>query len=157
MRQPSILIVDDDPVQRGLLCGVFGRRINDSILTASCGREALNMLARPELNVTLVILDVHMPNCDGIEVILQLAERRCRAGIFVVSSNARILPMVDELAAGYNVNLLGLSTKPIDVGVLDLLAEWVNAERALAASRCHRAIANHSCSLSPVSVMTAVA
>jgi putative two-component system response regulator len=64
-----ILIVDDDPDVRETLIRVL-RREGYQLLTATNGREALEVVARE--NPDLILLDVTMPELDGFEVCQQL-------------------------------------------------------------------------------------
>lgn len=61
----SILIVDDDAVNRIVLSGILGLH-NYKILEATSGKEAINMLKQhPEID--LIIMDVMMPQMTGYE------------------------------------------------------------------------------------------
>jgi DNA-binding NtrC family response regulator len=69
----SILIVDDDPTNLEYLSALV-EALGYTAETASCGREALQRLAQPP-RPDLVVVDVIMPELDGIETL-----RRYRAG-----------------------------------------------------------------------------
>ena len=62
---PSILIVDDEPMTRNLL-RLMLERVGFDISEAGDGQEALDMVA--EKQPDLLILDVMMPHVDGITV-----------------------------------------------------------------------------------------
>ena len=67
----KVLVVDDDPaLLKALRIGLTAR--GDEVLTAHTGSEAVNQvaLARPDL----VILDLGLPDLDGIEVCRRLRE-----------------------------------------------------------------------------------
>ena len=67
----SILVVDDDPVNRALLARTLeamGHRVD----TAANGREALNLL--DELEPDVVLLDIVMPELDGVTVLERIKE-----------------------------------------------------------------------------------
>jgi CheY-like chemotaxis protein len=59
-----ILIVDDDPAVRTLLAEVVRREGADPVLTAS-GVEGYAALASARSSISLVILDLSMPEMDG--------------------------------------------------------------------------------------------
>lgn len=61
----SVLVVDDDPVNRGLLNHVLGQEGHDVIAVAD-GPQALDALEHNR--VDLVLLDIRMPGLDGHEV-----------------------------------------------------------------------------------------
>jgi adenylate cyclase len=64
--QASVLVVDDDPVNRMLLSRSL-ERDGHRVATAEDGRQAWEMLQRDEFDV--VLLDVLMPELDGCEVL----------------------------------------------------------------------------------------
>ena len=82
-RVPTILIADDDPTLRAigaeLLAGEGYR-----ILQAEDGDEALHLI-RTE-RVDLVVLDMLMPNKDGLETIIELRRRKSSIRILAISS-----------------------------------------------------------------------
>lgn len=69
----TVLIVDDDPVNRMVLAGILS--LHDyHILEASTGLEALQLVLHEGREVDLVILDVMMPRMSGFEVCSRLRE-----------------------------------------------------------------------------------
>jgi CheY-like chemotaxis protein len=126
MDRKSVLIVDDDPVHRRLMSGILPEFIDADVITASCGRRALNILTHQELNVALVLLDIHMPDCDGVEVIVELANRACPAGIVIVSASGATLPAIDTLARASGLNVLAASPKPVSLELIETMAAWVD-------------------------------
>jgi adenylate cyclase len=64
--QASVLVVDDDPVNRMLLSNSL-ERDGHRVTTAEDGRQAWEMLQRHAFDV--VLLDVLMPELDGCEVL----------------------------------------------------------------------------------------
>jgi len=69
----SVLIADDDPMLRNLLCDIIVQ-LHYSSLPAVNGREALDLFyAHPE--ISLCILDVMMPLVDGWGVLAEIRER----------------------------------------------------------------------------------
>ena len=71
----SILIVDDDPVQRRLIKAAVVK-FGHGALTADGGEAGLALLDGPSAReVSAVILDLAMPGLDGIGVLKAMAER----------------------------------------------------------------------------------
>ena len=69
-----------------------------------------------DFNPTVVILDLHMPQADGIEVLRRLADDKCRAGILVVSgADSRVLGSAERLGANRGLNMLGAMQKPVQL------------------------------------------
>lgn len=65
-RAPVILIVDDDPDDRRLLRGILEGN-GYSVGEASSGKEALDSILNTRFD--LIVLDLTMPEMDGLEVL----------------------------------------------------------------------------------------
>lgn len=79
----TILITDDDPTLRAIaseLLAADGHRL----LEAADGDEALQILEGEA--VDLLVLDMLMPNKDGLETILELRRRKTPIRILAISS-----------------------------------------------------------------------
>jgi diguanylate cyclase (GGDEF)-like protein len=108
----TVLVVDDeltnrDVLQRRLI------RVGYRVLTADCGRAALEITA--EQRVDLVLLDVMMPEMDGIETLRKLRQSRSVSELPVIMVTARdsSADVVEALDAGANDYI----TKPVDFAV----------------------------------------
>lgn len=84
-----ILIVDDDPTVR-LIAGELLRGGEHAIVEAEDGDEALKIVAN--MAVDLVVLDMLMPNKDGLETIVELRKRTPGIRILAISSGGRMEP-----------------------------------------------------------------
>lgn len=98
---PSILIVDDEPMTRSLL-RLMLKRAGFDILEAEDGLEALEAVAQHQPD--LLILDVMMPNMDGITVCKTLRAQAETAVLPIILFSARTSPEAVRtgLAAGAN-------------------------------------------------------
>ena len=68
----AVLIVDDDPVQRRLLEGMV-RKFGYEVVTAEGGDAAAALLTGPDgAGIDCVILDLVMPDLDGLGVLARL-------------------------------------------------------------------------------------
>jgi len=110
----SILIVDDERICLELL----KRTLADSnyiISTASNGEEALKMVEknRPDL----VLLDIQMPEMDGLEVCKRLKANPITSGISVLFITATRTSPEDQ-ASGLNLGAVDYITKPFDPKVV---------------------------------------
>ncbi len=106
---PRILVVDDErPIRRFLRASLSGQY---EVLEAASGEEALQAVAnqRPEL----VILDLGLPDVDGVEVTRRLREWT-RIPIIVVSVREQETDKIAALDAGADDYL----TKPFGAGEL---------------------------------------
>jgi DNA-binding NtrC family response regulator len=95
-----ILIVDDDPVQRRLLEAMAGR-FGYECLTADGGDMALALLAGQEASrIDCVILDLVMPDLDGLGVLAKMRERGLRIPVIVQTGHGGIDNVVSVMRAG---------------------------------------------------------
>jgi len=95
----TILIVDDDPVQRRLLEAMV-RRLGFEAATADCGEAALIALAGSSA-VDLVVLDLAMPGgLDGMGVLAAMRERGIEAPVIVQTGNGSIEAVIAAMRAG---------------------------------------------------------
>ena len=69
--RPSILITDDDRQFRETLCGALEPR-GYRLLAAGDGAEAFDIVQRGEVH--LLLLDMHMPRCTGLETVRMVKE-----------------------------------------------------------------------------------
>jgi EAL domain-containing protein (putative c-di-GMP-specific phosphodiesterase class I)/ActR/RegA family two-component response regulator len=73
-----------------------------------------------------IILDLSMPDQDGIEVIRYLAEADCRAALVLMSGlDSGVLATAERLARERGLTVIGALTKPIEVATLEELLDQV--------------------------------
>src|SRR5690606_2484368 len=85
----SILIVDDDPTIQ-LIAGELLKAEGHDIVHAGDGVEALKALVA--IPADLVVLDMLMPNMDGLETILAMRKTHPRVKILAISSGGPMGP-----------------------------------------------------------------
>lgn len=99
----TLAIADDHPVVREALEGLLGGVEDINVVgTAADGREVVQLAldARPDV----VLMDLEMPNVDGIDAIRRLKDAGSEARIVVLttfSDRERILGALDAGALGY--------------------------------------------------------
>ncbi|WP_029059439.1 sigma-54-dependent transcriptional regulator [Stappia stellulata] len=95
-----ILIADDDPVQRRLLEEAV-KRFGYRSRTVENGAQAVEALSGPDgADIDLLILDLVMPELDGMGVIARLREMRSTIPIIVQTAHAGIDAAVNAIRAG---------------------------------------------------------
>ena len=98
----TILIVDDDPVQRRLLEAAITRS-GMSVVTAPGGQPALDILNGPRGDqFALVLLDLVMPDIDGLTVLTRLRATHNELPVIVLTAKGGIDSAVDAMRAGAN-------------------------------------------------------
>ena len=109
----SILAVDDDP-QKLLALSALLSELNQDVVTAKSGREALRHLLQREFAV--ILLDVRMPDMDGFETAALIRQRQSTEHtpiIFITSYG-------DETHAtrGYSLGAVDYILAPVEPDVL---------------------------------------
>ena len=114
--RPLVLVVDDDQAVLTML-GRVAQREGYDVLTCSGGRQALEELQRKK--VDLLLVDVLMPDVNGLDVIRAVHDTHQHCQIIVMSGQATIDSAVEAVKLGARDYL----TKPFDLHRLrDLLA-----------------------------------
>jgi two-component system sensor histidine kinase/response regulator len=110
MSSACILVVDDQPINVQLLKRKL-ERAGLSVITATNGLEALEQVRvhKPDL----ILLDLMMPDMDGIEVCQRLQERSDTRAIPVIFVTARTTK--ESKLEGLAVGAVDYITKPIDL------------------------------------------
>jgi DNA-binding response OmpR family regulator len=105
---PSILIIDDDDSLRDALCRTL-RKEDYTIMEASDGRQGMKQLERSPAD--LILLDMFMPDKDGLETIMEL--RRTHPGVRVIAmSGGGFKGTVDVLHIAKNLGIRRTLAKP---------------------------------------------
>jgi CheY-like chemotaxis protein len=119
----SVLVVDDEPVTRNMLRMILSYA-GHTIYEAEDGLDALEKIEQyfPDL----VILDLMMPNMDGIDVCKHVRQNEAFQDLPIIMLSARTHPGDIEagLAAGATIYLTKpISRKKLLVQVDDLLGD----------------------------------
>ncbi|OEU66818.1 MAG: response regulator receiver protein [Desulfovibrio sp. S3730MH75] len=78
----KILIIDDDPKMRDLLKHYL-KEEPATLLTAPDGEVGVQLFADHEID--LIIIDIFMPNMDGIQTIIEIKQKKADSKILVIS------------------------------------------------------------------------
>lgn len=102
----TVLVVDDEPSIRRLLRGTL-ERAGYAVAEAGNAREALVSIA--EADPTAILLDLGLPDRDGMELI-PIIEKQSRAALLIVSAR----DATDEKVAALDLGATDYVTKPFD-------------------------------------------
>jgi len=110
---PVILVVEDYPDSRTLLSSLL-RAQGYKVVEARDGKEGL--LQANRVTPDLILMDLAMPEMDGVEATRQLRQRQIlsRTPIFAISAYATADVKQDAMAAG----CAEIFAKPLDIGSL---------------------------------------
>jgi DNA-binding NtrC family response regulator len=119
-----IIVVDDEKAQRDLLAG-FIRKKGHTVSTAASGKEAIDK------NITtgfdLAILDLKMPELDGIETIEKMKEIDPETYFVVLTGYGTVESAVRAMKRGAYDYL----SKPVNLDELELIIERIQGEQTL--------------------------
>jgi PleD family two-component response regulator len=113
---PRILIIDDDRDSRSLLRDILEKE-NYEVEEAGNGRIGLRSFR--ERPADLVITDIFMPECDGLEVIRELKTLSPQSDVIAVSSGAKnildMLPVAKALGATHTLERSLVSSRLLEL------------------------------------------
>ncbi len=121
----SFLLVDDDSFIQEVNTNVLKKLGAINIATASNGVEALDILDSNSKEPDIMLIDIRMPEMDGVELMQHLSKRDFGGAIILVSGIDELTVSVAEgMAKMRNLNVLGCINKPLK---LDSLSEVLKA------------------------------
>jgi two-component system response regulator AtoC len=114
--KPSILIVDDDEVMQQTLSDVLKKRGYEIFLVGS-GNGALSVIKKNVID--LVLLDMRLPDVDGIEVLKKIKELDTEILVIMMTAYSDVQTAVSSMKSGayHYIN------KPFELEELKLLIE----------------------------------
>lgn len=107
--EQKVLIVDDDRDARELLAEILS--LNDiRCLTAAGGNSAMELIRTRE-SISLLITDLRMAPCDGLDLIRRVRDSdRASLPIIIVSGDANVRDAIDAM----HLSVLDFLLKPIN-------------------------------------------
>jgi DNA-binding response OmpR family regulator len=129
MKQPTLLLVDDEPVLAEFLAHA-ARDCGFEPVTTSDDREFRDcfLKRRPDM----VALDLGMPGMDGVELLRFLAEHGYDAPVLIVSGfDRRVLDSAFRLGGALGLTMAGPLEKPVRYEQLQELLNGLKPTLAL--------------------------
>lgn len=115
---PLRILVVDDIEQNTELLSILLSRDQHTVTTASNGLEAIEAFNQQDFDV--ILMDIHMPECDGIEATIKIrALEQLKQIKFtpIIALTASVLQQ-DKLTAK-NAGMNGFANKPVDINQLN--------------------------------------
>ncbi len=120
----SVLVIDDDPLIRKTLSSYLSKKGFEA-LVAEDGEEGLQKYE--ERIPDLVILDIRLPDVDGLEVLGRIREKNPNAGIIIMTAYDDMKTTIEAIKSGAFEYLV----KPLDYVELDLTIDKAFQIRSL--------------------------
>ncbi len=123
MNPNRLLVVDDEPE----LCefvATLGRMAGYEVVTCCHGDEFRRLFA--EIHPNVVVIDIVMPEVDGIELVRHLADIGAKCSVVAVSGYPAYLGMIKSLAASLGLADVAGIKKPL---IGDVLKEILHDRR----------------------------
>ncbi len=125
-----ILLVEDNPVSLDLAFEIL-TRAGFHVVSATNGREALNVLENGHFSA--VLMDIRMPEMDGIEAIRVIRERESFQDLPVIALSAGVLDA--EVKTAIDAGFSHYMTKPVDFPqLIELLNTLTGSQKSAPAT-----------------------
>lgn len=112
--KPRILIVDDSEFNRAILKEILEETYE--IIEADGGKEALNKIDEYGMEISLVLLDIIMPEKDGFEVLKYMEEERLISDIPVIIISSE--DSANYIRRAYEMGVSDYINRPFDANIV---------------------------------------
>jgi len=117
----NIMLVDDHTLFREGLVGLLSRRHINVLAADGTGHEGLRLAT--ELNPDVILLDMRMPEMDGMDVLRQLRQRGFRNPVAMLTTSSDERDLVESLRSGAQGYLLkDMEPDQLVVALRDIVA-----------------------------------
>lgn len=111
----GVLVVDDNDLQRLVSAELLRSLGINHIYEATNGLEAVQLLHKDKLEPAVMLVDLHMPRMDGIELIQEVAKLKLNVSIIVVSgADTMLLDTLGSMVRAWSLPMLGTLPKPLN-------------------------------------------
>ena len=123
----KILVLDDDPFTLKLIARMLANLGYKSVTLCDNGRAALEQVDHRENRPDMILLDLNMPQMDGIEFVHHLVERRYAGSLILFSGeDEHMLRAAEKLVQTHQIKVPGSLQKPVTPDKLAaLLEKWI--------------------------------
>lgn len=107
-RKPSVLVVDDDHMMREMLKLILHSNDYQVLGEAANGKNAITLCAN--LKPGLVLLDINMPEMDGLQALEEIRKISPATKVIMVSAEATM----DRVSEAIKKGAVGFVVKPLN-------------------------------------------
>lgn len=112
----QILVIDDESG----ICELIAATAQKLALSCATSTSAAAFLEKLTPDTALVLMDLMMPEMDGVELLRLLGEKQCRAGIVLMSgTDTRIMETAEQFAQSIGLAVAGRLKKPFRLTELE--------------------------------------
>lgn len=111
------IVVEDDAHINEALCGCLKGIGITNVQSAKNGLQALRLI-KEHPDVDFIVLDVFMPEMDGVEVLKALTDLNFTGGIILNSGEEEILQSSAKLGNAYRLDVWAAFLKPFSLDEL---------------------------------------
>lgn len=119
IQRQGVLVLEDSAVQRAALVAKLAQLGVGRVHEAADGFAALNLVRNLMVPPALIVIDLVLPDMDGVEVLDRLSEDGYRPAVLIVSNTDRaVITSVGGVAQQLGFYLLGGVSKPVTLEAL---------------------------------------
>ena len=127
-KKVNVLVVDDNTTVTDSVKKYFSSHSSINVVnTCSDGKEALNFILQYPDKFDLVLMDILLPEIDGLEILDRMLEHNISKKIIVISSYKK--EQLVKKANSYNINyymIKPFSMESLEKRILELMNENIN-------------------------------
>ena len=114
MEKQKILIIDDSEINRALLIDILGEQYD--VVEAENGAEAISILSEQRSDFSLLLLDIMMPEMDGLEVLAYINKYHWNDNFAVIMISADDSPQ--NIKRAYDLGAFDYISRPFDSAIV---------------------------------------
>ena len=114
MEKQKILIADDSEMNRALLAEILKEQYD--VAEAENGAEAISLLSKQRADFSLLLLDIMMPEMDGLEVLACINKYHWNATLAVIMISADDSPA--NIKRAYDLGAFDYISRPFDLTIV---------------------------------------
>jgi DNA-binding NtrC family response regulator len=115
------------PLQRRMLASLLERRFGYAVKQAENGKKVIALLQQDSQAADIVILDIQMPEMDGLEALAAIRQYRTDIPVLILTSESNVANAVKAMKLG----AVDFITKPLIPEHLEAALQNINKIRAL--------------------------